>query len=184
MNAHVDRVAAPMAASPLRWPVAAGLAVLLHLLLYLLLWAADPLADPASQDSAGAARGAGEERTSVLELRFANVAAPAAAGAARVAEPMASQDAGGGGQDSYYARLRVHLQRHRRALLATGGARGTAVVTFRVVADGAVSGLRLRRSAGDAALDSEALDLLRRASPLPAPPLGQGLQLSVPIVFE
>lgn len=184
MSAHVDRVATPMAASPLRWPVAAGLALLLHLLLYLLLRAADPLADPASQDSAGAARGAGEGRESVLELRFAPAAAPAAAGADRLAEPAASREAGGGGQDSYYARLRVHLQRHRRALLATGAVRGTSVVTFRVGADGAVSGLRLQRSAGNAALDAEALDLLRRAAPLPVPPQGRGLQLSVPIVFE
>ena len=184
MNAYVDRIAAPMAASPLRWPVAAGLALLLHLLLYLLPWAADPFADPGSQNSAGAVQGAGEGRVSVLELRFAPAAMPAGAGAARIAESAASQEAGGGGQDSYYARLRVHLQRHRRALLATAGARGTSVVTFRVSADGVVSGLRLERSAGNAALDAEALDLLRRAAPLPAPPQGRGLQLSVPIVFE
>lgn len=173
-----------MAASPLRWPAAAVLAVLLHLLLFLLLRAAGPTPDPVSQDSAGAAWGAGQERTSVLELRFAQAASPAAAGAGRMHVPAASEEAGGGGQDRYYARLRAHLQRHRRALLATGDARGTAVVTFRVAADGTVSGLGLQRSAGDAALDSEALDLLRRAAPLPAPPQGRGLQLSVPIVFE
>lgn len=184
MNAYVDRIAAPTAASPLRWPVAAALALLLHLLLYLLLWGAGPLADPASQDSAGAARGAGDGRVSVLELRFAPAAVPAATGADRLVESAASQEAGGGGQDSYYARLRVHLQRHRRPLLATGAARGTAVVTFRVGGNGAVSGLRLQRSAGNAALDAQALDLLRRAAPLPAPPQGRGLQLSVPIVFE
>ncbi|MFP5304962.1 MAG: TonB family protein, partial [Gammaproteobacteria bacterium] len=62
--------------------------------------------------------------------------------------------------------------------------RGTALVGFRVDGRGDVSQLRLERSAGHATLDAEALALVDRAAPLPAPPRGEVLRLSVPVVFE
>lgn len=174
-------IAAATTASPLRWPCATLLAALLHAAL--LGWAADA-SDAGTQDSAGVARGAGEDtaRIAAIELRLgARAAAAPAAEAATGAAPAA--ETGGGGRGGYYARLRAHLQRYRRPLLGDG-AHGTAVVAFRVDGDGAVSALVLQRSAGTAVLDAEALDLLRRAAPLPRPPEGRALQLTVPIVFE
>lgn len=164
-----------------RWPAAALLAVLLHLPL---MWRAGAL-QLETQDSAGPARGAGRDRLVVLDLHpRAGATAESSPIAPAVAPRSAPQDAGGGGRDSYFARLRVHLQRYRRPLATGGAAAGTAVVEFRVDAAGRIAALRLGRSSGDTLLDAEALALVQRAAPVPPPPDGQALRLSVPVVFE
>ncbi len=174
-------VAETLRASRWRWPAALSGALLLH---GVLLTATGSLR-VSEQNSAGVAHGAGAAASMVLELALVSAAqgggeqAPAAAAA-----PVAAQEAGGGGHDRYYARLRAHLQRHRVSLSAAETRRGTVVVGFDVAADGAVSGLRIVRSSTQAVLDAEAIELLRRSSPVPAPPDGQALRLSVPIQFE
>lgn len=67
------------------------------------------------------------------------------------------------------------------------GWEGTAEVLLQIAADGKVTGMTLGKSSGHAILDEEALDMVRRASPLPqAPPdlRGRALVVSVPIVFR
>ena len=64
---------------------------------------------------------------------------------------------------------------------------GTVEVLLQIAADGKVTGITLGKSSGHAILDEEALDMVRRASPLPqAPPdlRGRALVVSVPIVFR
>lgn len=87
---------------------------------------------------------------------------------------------GGGGGPTYFARLRVHLAGFRRELPG-GLPAATARVRVRVSPDGWISQLELLESSGLAALDAEALDLLRRAAPLPPPPPGRATRLIVPV---
>jgi protein TonB len=98
------------------------------------------------------------------------------------AAPTTSRGSGpaGGGRGGYLADLRRHLDRHRRSLPGVL-ASARSEVAFTVAADGSVSALRLQKSSGVAALDQEALDLLRRAAPLPKPPDGLARELVVPV---
>ncbi len=86
----------------------------------------------------------------------------------------------GGGSDSYFARLRAHLAGFRRELRG-GLPTATARVRVRVSPEGWISGLELVESSGLPELDSAALDLLRRAAPLPSPPDGRATRLIVPV---
>ena len=67
------------------------------------------------------------------------------------------------------------------------GWEGTAEVLLQIAADGKVTGITLGKSSGHAILDEEAMNMVRRASPLPqAPPdlRGRALVVSIPIVFR
>ena len=100
--------------------------------------------------------------------------------ASSAAAARGAAQSGGGGSNAYYARLRAHLAGFRHTLPAgLGSAR--ARVRFQVSADGWISDLALEESSGIAVLDTEALDLLRRAAPLPRPPGGRELRLVVPV---
>lgn len=86
---------------------------------------------------------------------------------------------------SWQSALAAHLNRHKR--FPPGGGQGVASVIFTIDRGGRVVSARLARSSGDSALDSEAVALARRASPVPAPPAGHGgdtLTISVPIRFD
>jgi protein TonB len=64
---------------------------------------------------------------------------------------------------------------------------GTAEVLLQVAADGKVTGVMLGKSSGHDILDKEALDMVRRASPLPQAPAdlrGRARVVTVPIVFK
>ncbi|MDB5595436.1 MAG: hypothetical protein JWM36_2397 [Hyphomicrobiales bacterium] len=84
---------------------------------------------------------------------------------------------------SWQSLVAAHLNRFKRP--ATNGASGTARVAFRIGAGGQVLSVSLAGTSGDAALDQEALALVRRASPVPAPPpeMGGGISLVVPVRF-
>lgn len=78
----------------------------------------------------------------------------------------------------------AHLNRLKRA---PGGSRGTATVAFSIDRRGNVQSARLARSSGIANLDREAVALVRRASPVPAPPAnvkGSSVLLSVPVTIS
>lgn len=67
------------------------------------------------------------------------------------------------------------------------GWEGTAEVLLQISAEGKVVSITLGKSSGRDILDKEALDMVRRASPLPQAPLdlrGRALVVSVPIVFK
>lgn len=192
-----------------RWSAAFALALLLHL--PLLRMAALTDVDE-TQWLTGHGRGAGSEAVSVYDLYLvtakasavaatvsaapdpgvnavaqAGASAPAETGAqAKAATKPAAVvlEAGGGGQDGYYARLRAHLQHYRWPIQAQAAGARTVLVRFRVDGRGGVSAIGLQRSSGDPQLDAEALDLVRRSAPVPQPPHGQAMNLAVPIAFE
>ena len=67
------------------------------------------------------------------------------------------------------------------------GWEGTAEVHLQIAADGKVTSITLGRSSGRSILDEEALNMVRRASPLPEAPQnlrGRELTVTVPIVFK
>lgn len=85
---------------------------------------------------------------------------------------------------SWRGTLMAHLNRHKR--FPPGGSQGVALVAFSINRSGAVTSVRLARSSGDGALDTEAVGLVRRASPVPAPPPsvgGNSISLTVPVRF-
>ncbi|MBV1700841.1 MAG: TonB family protein [Hyphomicrobiales bacterium] len=63
-------------------------------------------------------------------------------------------------------------------------AHGTAVVSFSVGPSGRPNHIRIARSAGDRALDAEALETVRRAAPFAAPPAGAPNEYSVVLSFS
>ena len=81
------------------------------------------------------------------------------------------------------------LERNKRypAAAQLKGDRGTAQLMFSLDRQGRVTAARITKSAGSAALDQEALDLVHRAEPFPAPPAampGMQVNLSVPVRFN
>jgi periplasmic protein TonB len=86
---------------------------------------------------------------------------------------------------SWKGALLALLNRNKRYPSGATGV-GTASVAFAIDRAGAVVFARLNASSGDAALDAEAVALLRRSSPVPAPPPGFGgvVTLTVPIRFD
>ena len=86
---------------------------------------------------------------------------------------------------SWRGTLIAHLNRFKR--FPNGANPGTAQVAFSIDRGGRVLSARLVRGSGDSALDEEAVAMIRRASPVPAPPDGLGggsVSLSVPIRFS
>lgn len=61
---------------------------------------------------------------------------------------------------------------------------GSALVSVTISANGAVTSSVLIRSAGSAALDREAVAVMRRAAPFPRPPDGKPTTLRIPINFS
>ncbi|MCP3460357.1 energy transducer TonB [Bradyrhizobium sp. CCGUVB23] len=72
--------------------------------------------------------------------------------------------------DAYNALVFGHLQRFKRYPSAAHGAAGTVVVQFALDRDGEVVTSVVTKSSGNSALDREAIETLRRASPFPVFP--------------
>lgn len=90
--------------------------------------------------------------------------------------------------DDYLARLRTHISKFMDlpALSRMGPQRGTAVVHFLMDANDHVTLVEIKQSSGSDLLDREALAMIRRADPLPAPPaaLGTGTpNITMPLSF-
>ncbi len=86
---------------------------------------------------------------------------------------------------SWRGSLIAHLNRYKR--FPGGASPGTVQVAFAIDRGGNVVSARLAGSSGDAALDQEAVAMVRRASPVPAPPGGLGsgtISLAVPVRFS
>jgi protein TonB len=85
---------------------------------------------------------------------------------------------------SWRSEMMAHLNRYKR--FPPGASAGTSSVTFTISRSGQVLSARLSRSSGDSLLDQEAVALVHRASPVPAPPSDMGggsISLSVPVRF-
>lgn len=103
------------------------------------------------------------------------------------AAPMAgaSAPASAAVQASWRGTLMAHLNRYKR--FPSGASPGTVQVSFRIDRAGRVMAANLVRGSGDVALDEEAVAMIRRASPVPAPPDGVGgttIALAVPVRFS
>jgi protein TonB len=87
---------------------------------------------------------------------------------------------------SWRGMLIAHLDRYKR--FPPGARTGTVQVAFSIDRGGRVLSARLTGSSGDTALDEEAVSMVRRASPVPAPPSGVGgggaIALAVPVRFN
>jgi len=87
---------------------------------------------------------------------------------------------------SYNQRVRAHLMRFHQYPSAANGQRGVARLSFTLSRSGQVSGSRLGGSSGVAALDAQAMAMIRQASPFPAipPEIPQGsMSFSIPVEF-
>lgn len=89
-------------------------------------------------------------------------------------------------QASWRGMLIAHLNRYKR--FPGGASPGTVQVAFSIDRGGRVLSARLVHGSGDAALDEEAVAMIRRASPVPAPPESVGgggaISLAVPVRFS
>src|SRR5690606_10960625 len=86
----------------------------------------------------------------------------------------------------WQSRLLSHLERRKRypATERRQGTEGTAHLRFGIDAAGNVLNPRVVRSSGSAALDAAAVDMARRASPVPPPPPGAPRDITVPVRFS
>lgn len=86
----------------------------------------------------------------------------------------------------WQARVASHLERRKRypSTARKQGQQGTAQVRFTIDGSGNVQSVSLVRSSGVALLDEEVVALVRRASPVPAPPPGVNRTIVVPIRFS
>lgn len=86
----------------------------------------------------------------------------------------------------WQSRVASHLERRKRypAAARRQGQQGTAQVRFTIDGSGNVQSVSLVRSSGVPALDEEVVSLVRRASPVPAPPPGVNRTIVVPIRFS
>ncbi|MBV9560209.1 MAG: energy transducer TonB [Bradyrhizobium sp.] len=100
-----------------------------------------------------------------------------------IASPsLAGSDAVGAWQQQ----IALHLGSQKRFPPNARGQSGTAKVRFTIDRTGRLVSAQLLESTGHPQLDAEAIALLHRAQPFPAPPLevnGDALKFDLPIVF-
>lgn len=81
----------------------------------------------------------------------------------------------------WQSRVYSHLNRHKPRNVRS---RGSVAVRFSFNTNGDVLSVRLVSSSGDQALDEAAVNLVRRSSPIPAPPPSVPTSIIVPIDFK
>jgi protein TonB len=134
-----------------------------------------PAREPAAEASARQRPAASEAaRPRATESGEARAPAPSEARGAEVSP------------SRWQSRLNAHLNRFKRF---PRGARsgGTVSVRFTIDPSGQVLAASVASSSGDAALDQAAVDMVRRASPVPAPPpsIAQArMNLALPVRFD
>lgn len=89
-------------------------------------------------------------------------------------------------QANYNGTIAAHLQRYKQypAAARSAGVQGVATVSFAIDGNGRVSALRLVAGSGSALIDQEVLAMVRRASPFPRTPDGEGRNFTVPVRFN
>lgn len=102
----------------------------------------------------------------------------------------AAASASGAGQNvspaRWQSRLMSHLERRKRYPSAARSNReeGTVYVRFKIDDSGNVLSVSLSRSSGYPTLDNAVLDMVRAASPVPAPPAGVSKTITAPVRFN
>ncbi len=85
----------------------------------------------------------------------------------------------------WQARVHAHIaRRQKRDVVRKAGDTGTSQVRFSIDGSGNVLSAALARSSGNAMLDDEAVSMVRRSSPVPAPPPGVNRTIILPIRFS
>jgi protein TonB len=90
---------------------------------------------------------------------------------------------------SWQKALHLHISRHKRYPTEARDRRvqGVVTVSFSIDGKGHVSNVRILKGSGSSLLDDEAIEILQRADPLPAPPeqsVETARNLSLPIQFN
>lgn len=124
----------------------------------------------------------------VQQAQPAPAAAPPAPAAAPVPAAPAPSAAPSRAVPSWQGRVLGHLERHKRYPRSAQARRqeGVAQVRFTIDREGRVLSVQLDRSSGHSVLDEETVEMVRRASPLPAPPdemTQDRIELVVPVQF-
>ncbi len=109
-----------------------------------------------------------------------------AAPAPTAAAPQASSGQRSESPARWQSRLMAHLERHKRYPAAARQRRqeGTVLVRFAIDGGGNVQSVQLARSSGHTELDEAVLTLVRRASPMPAPPPEAPRDITAPVRFQ
>lgn len=113
-----------------------------------------------------------------------------AAAAAPAAQQPSISSANAAAKASWQSQLLSHLARHKRYPdeARRRGIQGTCQVRFNLDGSGAVLSVELAKSSGNAAIDRATLAMIRRASPVPAPPaelLNSGqLEIVAPFIYS
>jgi periplasmic protein TonB len=112
-----------------------------------------------------------------------------AAPAETAAAPVNTRQSGARSAESparWSSRVLAHLERRKRypSSARRRGEEGVAYVQFSIDSGGNVLSAGLARSSGYAALDKEVIAMVRRASPIPAPPPDAPRNLTVPVQFQ
>lgn len=91
-----------------------------------------------------------------------------------------------GNVDKWKSKVFAWLKRHQRYPRGpeARGEEGKVTVAFSIDGSGRVLSARVARSSGNDELDRAAIDMVRRSSPVPAPPSGAGTSITVPVVFK
>ncbi|HEY0121277.1 MAG TPA: energy transducer TonB [Rhizobium sp.] len=86
----------------------------------------------------------------------------------------------------WQSRLMAHLERRKKYPpgARSKGEQGTAYVRFRIDDAGNVLSAGLARSSGYPDLDQEVVELVKHASPVPAPPPDVNKTITAPIKFD
>ena len=96
--------------------------------------------------------------------------------------PVAGTKATGGAKVSPAAYAKAVMKKVRSTKKKLGTGRGTVVVGFTIGKDGSLVDVKVLQSSGDKALDTNALDHIRRSAPFPAPPESAGGSFSFEFV--
>ncbi|MEM6595555.1 MAG: TonB family protein [Pseudomonadota bacterium] len=81
----------------------------------------------------------------------------------------ATRQAGNAATSNYRGLVQRKIARQREPRVR---GKGSAVITFSVASNGALSGIRVSQSSGRSEIDRGALQMVRRAAPFPSPPPG------------
>jgi protein TonB len=85
----------------------------------------------------------------------------------------------------WQSRVHSHIaRRQKRDIVRKAGDTGTSQVRFSIDGSGNVLSASLARSSGNSILDDEAVSMVRRSSPVPAPPPGVNRTIILPIRFN
>lgn len=106
--------------------------------------------------------------------------APASTASSGIGQGRSSADS------NYLGLVAAHLAKHKRfpPEASAAGNTGVATVTFLIDGQGNFVSAQLAQSSGVPSLDAETQEMVRRASPFPAPPSGQDTSFTVPVNFS